>query len=141
MEATYIFQPVIVMVVLTFITIIKVGRARVKFVVDKQVDYKYFLTNQGETLPPELAKLERHYNNLLEMPILFYLWAIILFVTNNVDAIALGLAWAYVLTRCIHSYIHLGSNKLMKRRKFFIYSLVVLLIAWIWLGLKLYLLA
>ena len=140
MNSTYIFIPVIVMVALTMMTTFRLGKTRLKAVVEGRVNYKVFLTNQGYEVPSDLAKLERHYNNLLEMPVLFYLWTVILFVTGNVDVVAFAFAWIYVLLRGIHSYIHTGSNVLIKRRNAFISSFVVLTVAWIWLVLKLYVL-
>ncbi len=140
MNSTYIFLPVIVMVAVTLLITLKLGKTRVKAVTEGRVSRKAFLTNQGHEFPEDLAKLERHYNNLLEMPVLFYLWTVILFITDKVDVVGIVFAWVYVALRLFHTYIHTGSNILMKRRKFFISSYVVLSFAWVWLTVKLYVL-
>lgn len=140
MNSTYIFLPVIVMVAVTLLITFKLGKTRIKAVIEGRVSHKAFLTNQGYEFPEDLAKLERHYNNLLEMPVLFYLWAVVLFVTDKVDMVGMVFAWVYVALRLFHTYIHTGSNLLMKRRKFFISSYLVLSVAWAWLTVKLYVL-
>lgn len=140
MNSTYIFLPVIVMVAVTLLITLKLGKARIRAVTEGRVSHKAFLTNQGYDLPDDLAKLERHYNNLLEMPVLFYLWAVVLFITDKVDLVGIVFAWIYVALRLFHTYIHTGSNILMKRRNLFIYSYLVLSAAWVWLVLKLYVL-
>lgn len=140
MNSTYIFLPVIAMVAVTLLITFLLGKARLKAVIDGRVSHKAFLTNQGYELPEDLAKIERHYNNLLEMPVLFYLWAVVLFVTDKVDMVGIIFAWVYVVLRLVHTYIHTGSNILMKRKKFFLASYFILSFAWVWLTLKLYVL-
>ncbi|MBS3025442.1 MAPEG family protein [Acidiphilium multivorum] len=57
----------------------------------------------------------RNFMNLLEVPVLFYVLCVILYVTQQTDATAVYLAWAYVGLRVLHSFIHLTYNKVLHR--------------------------
>jgi hypothetical protein len=49
--------------------------------------------------------------NLLELPVLFYVACLSLYVTGRGDQTALAIAWIYVGLRALHSLIHLSYNK------------------------------
>lgn len=65
---------------------------------------------------------EQHYENLFEMPVLFYVVLLLAFVTQTASVGLVFLAWAYVAARAAHSYVHLGENKLLLRRNVFLVS-------------------
>ena len=46
------------------------------------------------------------------------------------DAMTAALAWAYVVTRCIHAAIHLGPNVVLRRFQVFVVSLLILASLW-----------
>lgn len=61
------------------------------------------------------ARASDHFMNLFELPVLFYALCLALYATGRVDAIHVGLAWAFVLLRAVHSAIHLFYNRVMHR--------------------------
>jgi hypothetical protein len=71
-----------------------------------------------------------NYKNLSEMPVLFYLLCALLYMTQQVTVGMLIAAWAYVVLRCVHSFIHIGYNKVMDRFKVFIASAALLYGMW-----------
>ena len=78
-----------------------------------------------------MAVANRAYMNLLELPVLFYVAALMYFVAGRLDATALSLAWAYVALRAVHSLIHLTYNNVFHRLTAFALSNVVLGAFWI----------
>jgi len=78
-----------------------------------------------------------NYRNLFEMPVLFYLALLVAALAGLVTPVSLGLAWGYVLCRCIHSAIHCGYNRVAHRFYAFLASNLVLWTLWAWLGLRL----
>ena len=62
---------------------------------------------------------------------------ILILQTGQTSVLTLSLAWAYVGLRYIHSYIHLGSNKLMHRFRVFALSSFVLIALWLTLFIRL----
>ena len=72
MEDYRLIYPMFAMVVLTFSVVIRLFRARSKFVAEGTVDVSYFKTYQDGNEPEASAKLARHFSNLYEAPVLFY---------------------------------------------------------------------
>lgn len=68
--------------------------------------------------------------NLLELPLLFYVLCIMMFVSNRVTGMQLNMAWTYVVLRAAHSLVHLTFNVVLVRLSFFAASNVVLALMW-----------
>ena len=106
-------------------------RARFRAAYRGQVSPKDFRYGESERVPPEARLPSRNYVNLLEMPLLFYVACVVLYVLGAVDVAAIALAWAYVASRAVHSLIHLTYNNVFHRLAAFAVSNVVLLAIWI----------
>jgi len=122
--------PMAAMVLLTFVVLIKMFRARVGAVKAGEADTGYYKTYQEGKEPREVAQLSRHVVNMFESPTLFYAACIAGMVTGQNATILVALAWVYVAMRAIHAYIHTGSNSLPPRIKIYISSWLVLLGMW-----------
>jgi hypothetical protein len=120
-----ILYPVFAMFALTMAVGMRMGYTRYKAVNGKRADPKYYELYLGEE-PPDLRKLSRHYVNLLEIPPLFYVLCVIIYITGQTGNLLVGLAWLYVLLRLVHSFIHLGSNIVINRFRVFVLSAAVL---------------
>jgi hypothetical protein len=119
------------MVLLTFSTLVRLFRARIRFVREGAVSASYFKTYQDGAEPEASAKLARHFVNLFEAPTLFYVACIAAMVTGQATALVIVLAWLYVALRCVHTWIHTGSNTLQHRIAAYFSSWAVLLLIWI----------
>jgi hypothetical protein len=79
-------------------------------------------------------------NNLMnqfELPVLFHVVCLALFVTNGVSFVAVLLAWVFVALRYFHAYIHVTSNNLRIRSLAFAVGFIVLVLMWAWFALHL----
>ena len=123
--------PMFALVILTLVVAILMGRVRFSAVKHNRVNPKYFRTNSGYELTAECAQLERNFSNLFETPVLFYAVCIAAIAMNVNSSLLQSLAWAYVICRCVHSYIHITYNHVMHRFGAFIVSLLILLAMWI----------
>ena len=119
------------MVVLTFTTLVRLFRARIRFVREGAVSASYFKTYQEGTEPEASAKLARHFVNLFEAPTLFYVACLAAIVSGQSSTLLTLLAWLYVALRSAHTYIHTGSNQLNHRIASYFSSWAVLLVLWI----------
>jgi hypothetical protein len=72
-----------------------------------------------------------NFADLLEMPVLFYVICLMLFVTNRVTDLFLYLAWAYVALRVLHSLIHLTYDNMRQRMALFALSNLVVIVMWV----------
>jgi hypothetical protein len=131
MNQIAILYPVIAMAALTFVVLLLIPYQRFKAVIRKQVVPDDFKFGESESVPPAVCIPNRNYMNLLELPLLFYVVCVVMFVTQTVTPVAVGLAWVYVALRSVHSLIHLTYNKVVHRLTFFALSNVVLVVLWI----------
>ena len=99
-----------------------------------RVDPRYYKVFRGDGEPPELAAQTRNLINLYEMPTLFYAGTAIAFAAGLAGPLLVGLGWAYVACRVVHTAVHLTSNKVMWRFRAFFASWLVLLAYWVVLG-------
>jgi hypothetical protein len=131
-----ILYPVFVLFFLTMLVTMRLGYLRYAYVSKGKVDPKYYIAYQGEE-PEAVRVVARHLINLLETPMLFYVGCIIALVTQQAGTLVVGLAWAYVDTRLVHTAIHLGPNIVIRRFQVFGLSVMLLLALWsvIFIGL------
>ena len=118
------------MVVLTFVVALVMLRSRVRAVKSREVPLEFFKTYQGAA-PEHVITSARHFSNLFEAPVLFYVACLAAMILNKTGVTVVALAWAYVLARCIHAYVHLGSNKVFLRMRAYLFSWVILLALWV----------
>ena len=133
MNSIFILYPAIAMFTLTIGCILSLGLARYRGIHGGDVKISFYRTFDEGTQPGRLHLLARHVQNHFEVPPLFYVGVIFLYITNSVTFFALGLAWLYVASRCVHSFIHLGSNNVSQR--FFTFGASLIFLAGMWLAL------
>ncbi|WP_161965707.1 MAPEG family protein [Steroidobacter cummioxidans] len=71
-----------------------------------------------------------HFRNLFEVPVLFYALCGFLAITQLTTALLLACAWGYVVLRAAHTYVHLTSNRVIRRFQLFFASSIVLYVMW-----------
>ena len=74
--------------------------------------------------------IARHFTNLFEVPVLFYVVVLMTYVTHQVTTWLVACAWAYVALRWVHSAIHLTSNDVVARFSAYFASGAVLVVMW-----------
>jgi len=124
--------PMVAMVLLTFGVALVLFRARLR-AVREGLPVSYFRLLQGSQEPEFLAKPTRHLINLFETPVLFYAGCLAGMVAGVDDAVVVGLAWAYVVARLLHAWVHLGSNRVRIRLRVFTLGWICLLALWIYI--------
>jgi len=78
-----------------------------------------------------------NFRNLFEVPVLFYVLCLALYVTHRQGAALLALCWLFVALRAVHSAIHCTYNNVMHRFFVYVTSTVLLFGLWAWLGIQL----
>ena len=131
MPQTAIFLPVLGLIGWTLLVLLLIPYRRFRAAAAGRVsadDYRY---GERESVPPEIRLANRAFMNLLEMPVLFYALALILYVSGNVDPQAVVLAWVYLGLRIAHSLIFLTYNHIFHRFLAFAGSNLVVLALWL----------
>lgn len=122
--------PMAAMVALTAVVLGMVFRRRVRAVREQQLPSAYFRAFRGGTEPDYAVLASRHFVNLFEAPVLFYVACVTAMVAQQVGPLTVALAWAYVAARIAHAYVHLGSNRLRTRINVYFASWIVLVALW-----------
>jgi hypothetical protein len=133
MGPSAIISPAVAMFMLTASVIAYTGGSRLAAIRRGDVSIRYYRRyNEGEQTP-RLQVIGRHVQNHFEVPPLFYVAVLFLYVTGSVTPVAVALAWLYFASRCAHSFIHLGSNNVTHR--FIAFAVRGLILTSLWISL------
>jgi hypothetical protein len=81
-----------------------------------------------EVLPVSVKQIADNYNHLHEQPTVFYALAFYSFLVGVADPFNIGLAWAYVGLRVLHSLIQSTVNFVPVRFAVFALASIVLMV-------------
>lgn len=131
MNQYVLVYPMAAMVVLTAVVLGTLFRRRVRAVREQKLTTAYYRDFRGAAEPDYTIVAARHFANLFEAPVLFYAACVTAMVAGVVGPAIVALAWAYVLVRVAHAYVHLGSNRLRTRINVYFTSWIVLVAIWV----------
>ncbi len=131
MKPELIFVPLMVLVALTFIMMLFMAYKRFSAGFAGRLARGAYKVGESPDVPSDVRLPGRNFVNLFEMPVLFYVLCLALYMTHNVSETPLVLAWIYVALRIVHSLIHVTYNKIMHR--FFVYALSSFLLLGMWI--------
>jgi len=131
MNQNLIFFPMAVLALLSFVVTGFMLRSRIGEMKRKRIHPQKTASRAQAIASLNDTNAADNYLNLFEMPVLFYALCLALYVTQMLSAPMLVAAWAYVGLRCLHSFIHVGYNKVMHRFQVFATSAVLLLLMWL----------
>jgi hypothetical protein len=117
MSQQAIFGPAFALLGLTLVVWVLMYLRRRAFVLAHRIRLRDVATPEtlARTLDEYAASPGNNFRNLCEMPVLFYVLCLYLFVTGRVDAPYLALAWLFFGFRVLHSYVHCTSNRVSRR--------------------------
>ena len=131
MHQYLLIYPMAALAGLTFLIMFLLLLLRVKSVRTRKVSPRFFKLNKGGELPDNLLVVSQNYNNLLELPVLFYAVCILAIVINQSVEYFVIHAWVYVFLRYLHSYIHITYNHILHRLTIFALSCFVMISMWV----------
>ena len=116
MEQTQIFSPVYAMMLLTMIVWVYMYARRIPFINSLEIEPDQLTPGELSRLsPPSVSNPSDNLKNLFEIPLIFYVLALILYVTSQVDFFYLWASWVFVIFRTLHSAVHCSINIVMLR--------------------------
>ena len=138
MPQTSILWPLLALAAWTSLVLLLIPITRIRAGLKGEIrpdDFKY---GESAQVPPHVSLPNRNYMNLLELPVLFYVAGVLIYVTGGATPAMLMTAWAYVGFRVLHSLIHLTYNHVIQRLLVFAASNFVLLALWLLAGFKIF---
>lgn len=119
------------MVLLTFM--VGVVAMLTRFVSLRSGDLRmgYFKLMEGGDIPTRVVLTTRCFNNMFEVPVLFYA-AGVLSISLGVEGFpALVFAWLFVALRYVQALVHLTTNNLLFRMSSYWISFICVFLFWI----------
>ena len=135
-QTQLLLLPAFVQFALTVFVLTRMGLGRVRAVRSGQVKRSEIDTKTAYS--ETVQKFANNYQSQFELPALFYVVLVFALATEFIDYLLIGLAWAFVGARLVHSFVHTGSNRIATRFKVFVAGLVFLVGMWAWFGLRLF---
>jgi hypothetical protein len=120
--------PVLTLVAWTFVMWFWMYATRIPAMQKAKIDPQKAADAGKLDLPPEVTRVADNYNHLHEQPTIFYALALAGQIGGATDTINIGLAWAYVTLRVVHSLIQATRNIIVLRFSVFTLGTVVLLL-------------
>ena len=135
MKQTAIFWPMIGHVLLVFLIYGLLSLRRKAAVMSGSAKISQFRENQNE--PAQSLFVRNALGNQFELPMLFHIACLSLYVTQGVGTLSLAVAWVFVVSRYAHTAIHVTSNRIRYRQPAFIAGFVMVFVLWLLLALQL----
>ncbi len=133
MTGFQMFWPLVAQAILVLILYGVLGLRRSAAIKTGRAQMEQFRENREE--PTESLVVRNAIANQFELPVLFYVVSIVLFMTQADNLPAVCAAWIFVATRYGHAYVHVTSNNLRYRSPLFALGFLVLVGLWAWLGI------
>jgi hypothetical protein len=112
-----------------FVWLLMVVFRNIAFIRGK-VSERYFQTFTVDAPAEWVERPTRAYMNLLELPILFYVAAALMLITQTFDSVQVSLAWLFVFTRCAHAFIYIAFNYIPLRFVSYLTGVITLGVLW-----------
>jgi hypothetical protein len=125
-----ILYPVFAMFVLVAAVLFRMRGLRFAAVRADPARAEFYRAFPDDSEPEPLRVVARHFSNLFEMPVLFYVGVLMIYVTHHVSVWQVAGAWLYVALRYAHTVVHLTSNSVIVRFSLYFASAFVLLAMW-----------
>src|SRR5262249_9731943 len=126
MDQHGLIAPILALVVWTLVIWIWMYATRIPAIQRANLDPQAAARTRTLNLPAEIMWVSDNYNHLMEQPTIFYATAIAAQIAGQADPINIGLAWAYVVLRVVHSMIQCTVNIVMLRFSIFTLSTIAL---------------
>ena len=120
----------VALVALTLCIWLLLYKRRVGAMRAQRVNPEKFKTRATRVPLEEQQSVSDNFQNLLELPVLFYVLVLALYATQRVDAVYLAIAWGFVALRVVHSFVHVTYNRVMHRFAAYFAGGVLLFAAW-----------
>jgi hypothetical protein len=133
-----ILSPLFALALWTSLVLVQIPIARFRSAFKHEIAAEDFKYGESSLVPAYVSIPNRNYMNLLELPVLFYVVCLLIYVTEITSQTMLTVAWSYVALRVLHSAIHLTYNHVIHRLVVFAASNFLLIALWVLAALEVF---
>lgn len=106
-------------------------RARFISIKSGQMSIEYLKLMQGQDVPEMVTRTTRRFNNLFEVPVLFYVVCTLYIALGIESFVATVIAWLFAVFRLSQAFIHINCNSVRHRMVVFGLSVLCVLLLWV----------
>ena len=130
MSIQAILIPMFVQVALTFVLLFWLTILRLRVIRKGEVRPQQVALREP-AWSPHVLQVGNAFHNQLELPVLFYVVTLLALFGDALDVVLYVLSWMFVLSRLVHTYIHVTSNRLDRRTAVFLVGAIALALMWV----------
>jgi len=130
MSEQQIYFPALVLVGLTFVVWLRLYVSRIGEMKRERIHPQSIATSAQAAARLTDTRAADNFRNLFELPVLFYAAVLLVAQSGLETPVTVGLAWAFVALRVLHSAIHCTYNKVMHRFAAYLAGGVALFALW-----------
>lgn len=130
--------PLLLHVLMTTFVGMRSLQSRIKAVRTGQTKLHDIATDSN-AWPSRVKKLGNNFDNQFDSPMLWYGACALIVALKLEDYVFVALSWMFLLSRLTHSYVHTTHNDVLSRMRLYLFGFAMLIVMWLWLGLKLFL--
>ena len=128
-------KPAFALVGLTAVVFVRMYWLRLAEIGRQRIDAQAVATSSEMARLLTDTRAADNFRNLFELPVLFYAAVFVAMLTGLVTPISIGLAWAFVVLRILHSAVHCTYNRVMHRFVLYVTGALVLFTWWAYLAM------
>ncbi len=125
-------------VLLTSGVMLLMGKRRFAAAHNKEIQLQAFRTMDLAGANEKVITASRNFDNLFQMPLLFFVGVLAVLQQQQADLIFVVLAGVYVALRLLHTLEHVTNNHVRRRFNLFLASCLVLWAFWLRLVVSLF---
>lgn len=129
MSIPAVLAPVFLQVLLVFVLMVHMGRVRLAALNAGDTRIDRIALGQAQW-PDRAIQAANAFNNQFQLPLLYVALVAFLMITRMADLVFVLLGWVFVLLRIAHAAVHVTSNDVPLRFRFYLAGAVVLLAMW-----------
>jgi hypothetical protein len=129
-EPRALLAPVFAMALLTAVVWLAMALVRNGSVLRGTASVRYYETYSSEAPPDWIERPARTFNNLMQVPTLFYVICALMIALRQIDPAQVTLAWLFVGTRIAHALVYILWNRVSIRFAMYTASCLALAVMW-----------
>ena len=122
-------------VLLAIVLVLLMGRERVPRVMSGEINVADIAVERT-AYPLKARLLSNSFDNQFQLPVLFFVGALVALHLGTISWVETALASAFVVLRYIHAIIHVTTNHVYRRFAAYTAGLAVLALFWLWLVIR-----
>jgi hypothetical protein len=131
MRPTALLGPVVTLFALTALVWLLMVAVRNGAILRGAAHVRYYHAYSSDIPDERIERPARTFNNLMQVPTLFYVVCLLMLVTGVADRAQLLLGWVFAATRAVHAVIYVGLNRVPYRFAAYFAGCITLGVIWV----------